>query len=37
MGPQLPTIGIGQQVDRAVEMLEMAPPCSSCREAVRWP
>jgi cystathionine beta-synthase len=25
MGPKLPTIGIGQQVDRAVQMLETAP------------
>jgi cystathionine beta-synthase len=25
MGPKLPTIGIGQQVDRAIEMLETAP------------
>jgi cystathionine beta-synthase len=25
MGPKLPTIGVGQQVDRAVKMLEAAP------------
>ena len=25
MGPKLPTIGVGQQVDRAVKMLEVAP------------
>jgi cystathionine beta-synthase len=25
MGPKLPTIGVGQQVDRAVKMLEQAP------------
>ena len=25
MGPQLPTIGVGQKVERAVKMLEVAP------------
>jgi cystathionine beta-synthase len=25
MGPKLPTIGVGQKVERAVEMLESAP------------
>jgi len=25
MGPKLPTVDIGQQVERAVQMLELAP------------
>ena len=37
MGPRLPTIGVGQRIEKAVEMLEAAPALLVLRERRRWP